>query len=525
MVCTLTQEQLDKLFQKIVKDLLTISEKGEPFNMKKYAQDLYNRVNEKTGNQALAQTYAALVPSKVALARAVSKGVKDLIKPAQVGEIAQLEADFEDFDKVGEYLGLVKQAPVIVTDTSGTAQNEAEIAHEELNPVSPIVKTFSAKPNNLHTTTGNEKDPDMAFSYGFIRHLTEGKKVNSEETGYFLTMMRADEAIRLEDVSRNELRSGVAHVITDADGNILYFDDSYNPTNAGNGRPVFFNVRENEETLQTVEERAKTLGISEKDAREKFKAQKEQTDLQKKYIMSGSGRKIIQTIYQASNGFIPEEFGQSNIVRLKPYVAQLGAVDISVIAVPNQPQKTVVTRGPYSQPITIQALAVESDSQFIEDAIDILLGENVVDMDGEQNDSLKDWREQFRKVFFGNNFRLKVKDGILMLNNAPVTDRETIKQALLFYTKKDGNKARNSFNLYQDYAKGVPSYTRKGDKILLSKDGMTPAQYVNFILERSFTYFQPDENGVFKDVNPYFAYSVSALEFEKLKQIAEAPTA
>jgi len=525
MVCTLTQEQLDKLFQKIVKDLLTISEKGEPFNMKKYAQDLYNRVNEKTGNQALAQTYAALVPSKVALARAVSKGVKDLIKPAQVGEIAQLEADFEDFDKVGEYLGLVKQAPVIVTDTSGTAQNEAEIAHEELNPVSPIVKTFSAKPNNLHTTTGNEKDPDMAFSYGFIRHLTEGKKVNSEETGYFLTMMRADEAIRLEDVSRNELRSGVAHVITDADGNILYFDDSYNPTNAGNGRPVFFNVRENEETLQTVEERAKTLGISEKDAREKFKAQKEQTDLQKKYIMSGSGRKIIQTIYQASNGFIPEEFGQSNIVRLKPYVAQLGAVDISVIAVPNQPQKTVVTRGPYSQPITIQALAVESDSQFIEDAIDILLGENVVDMDGEQNDSLKDWREQFRKVFFGNNFRLKVKDGILMLNNAPVTDRETIKQALLFYTKKDGNKARNSFNLYQDYAKGVPSYTRKGDKILLSKDGMTPAQYVNFILERSFTYFQPDENGVFKDVNPYFAYSVSALEFEKLKQKAEAPTA
>ena len=521
MVCTLTQEQLNMLFQKIVKDLLTSIDEGQPFNIKQYTESIYNRVNEKTGNQALAQTYAALVPSKVALARAVSKEIKKFVPNIQ--EIEQLEADFEDFDKVGEYLGLVKQAPVIVTDTSGTAQNEAEIAHEELNPVSPIVKTFSAKPNNLHTTTGNEKDPDMAFSYGFIRHLTEGKKVNSEETGYFLTMMRADEAIRLEDVSRNELRSGVAHVITDADGNILYFDDSYNPTNAGNGRPVFFNVRENEETLQTVEERAKTLGISEKDAREKFKAQKEQTDLQKKYIMSGSGRKIIQTIYQASNGFIPEEFGQSNIVRLKPYVAQLGAVDISVIAVPNQPQKTVVTRGPYSQPITIQALAVESDPQFIEDAIDILLGENVVDMDGEQNDSLKDWREQFRKVFFGNNFRLKVKDGILMLNNAPVTDRETIKQALLFYTKKDGNKARNSFNLYQDYAKGVPSYTRKGDKILLSKDGMTPAQYVNFILERSFTYFQPDENGVFKDVNPYFAYSVSALEFEKLKQKEQAP--
>ena len=76
MVCTLTQEQLDKLFQKIVKDLLTISEKGEPFNMKKYALDLYNRVNEKTGNQALAQTYVALLPSKISLARAVNKEIK-----------------------------------------------------------------------------------------------------------------------------------------------------------------------------------------------------------------------------------------------------------------------------------------------------------------------------------------------------------------------------------------------------------------------------------------------------------------
>jgi hypothetical protein len=521
MVCTLTPDQLNKLFQKVVKDLLVASEKGKPFNMKEYTLALYNRVNEKTGNQALAQTYAALVPSKVALARAVNKEIKKFVPNIQ--EIEQLETEFEDFDKVGDYLGLAKE-PVVITDTSGTAQNDADINYQELNPVSPIVTTFSARPNNLHTTTGNEKDPDMAFSYGFIRNLTKREKVSSEDTGYYLTMMNASEAIGEEDVSRPELRKGVAHVITDSEGNIIYFDDSYNKTTKENGKPVFFNVRENETTLQSVEERAKTLGISVKEANEKFKAQKEQTDLQKKYVMGSPGRKIIQNIYQASNGFIEVEYGKP--IELKSHVQTLGAVGLSVVDVPGKKQQTVVTRGNYSQPIPIQANPVETDSQFVEDAIDILLGgENVLDQDGEKNDSLKEWREQFRKVFFGNNRSLSVKNGVLMLNNAPVTDRAIIREALKTYETKEGKTARNSFNLFQKYHNGVPSYTRSGDKILLSKDGMSGQQYLNFILERSFTYFQPNENGEFKDINPYFSYSVSALEFEKLKETEEAPIA
>lgn len=119
---TLSQEQSDKFFQKVVKDLLIMIEKGLPFDFKEYAFVLYNRVLEKTGNPARSQTYAALIPSNILSARSASKSIKKLISPEQVATLAQLEADFEDFDKVGEYLGVAKE-PAVVTDTSDTLKN------------------------------------------------------------------------------------------------------------------------------------------------------------------------------------------------------------------------------------------------------------------------------------------------------------------------------------------------------------------------------------------------------------------
>ena len=160
------------------------------------------------------------------------------------------------------------------------------------------------------------------------------------------------------------------------------------------------------------------------------------------------------------------------------------------------------------------------DQDFIEKSMDILMGsDNVEDISGNKGESLIKTRQKFKDVYFGNNTRIKITDdGKLLVEGDPVTSREQLQNALFSYTNAKGIPARNSLNVFQNYAAGVPFYTIKGDKIVLDAKGKSKAEYVNFVLQNSFTGMVPEATGDFVNRHPYFGFKILDSEQDKVSR-------
>ena len=526
MVCVLTQDQLDKLFQKVVKDLLTLSEQGKPFVMKNYILSLYNKVNEKTGNQALAQTYAALVPSKVSLARAVSKTVKDLISPAQVGEIAQVEADFEDFDKVGAYLGVQPKPEIVVSTPEKTEEQTFGF-----KPINGIINKFSGRPNTVWATTGFEENPELAFSFGFTRKLGSQTDTTSESSGYYLTAAKGSSVLRKGvETSDEQILDSVVSVVTDSEGNTLYFDENYNLTAKENGKAVFYIIREENNQLQSIPEIAATKNITEEQAQKLINKEKNYIKLLKSYILSGGTNKIINRISGVSNGFLDIKY--NNPIALKDYASQLSGYSVSVVkettgAITNTRAylKTRNERDPF---IEIKLNKVETLGEFLDDSVKIILGINTTDTSGNKGKAEVALRQKFLKVYYGNSsirinesglvYRVTKEEG--KQKWTPLTTEEEVRDALVSYTNNKGKAVPSSINIYQEYSKGVTSFNKTKDGYELFDDSSAD-KYLNFIIANSFTYSQPNLQGNFNPLHPYLMFEPTLETKDLIKDFKE----
>ena len=511
MVCVLTQEQLDKLFQKVVKDLLTISETGKPFVLKDYILSLYNRVNEKTGNQALAQTYAALIPSKVALARAVSKGVKDLIKPVQVGEIAQLEADFEEFDKVGNYLG-VKVDVLEVEDPP--APNEQKKIDSRYVPVSK----FTGRPNTFFSTTGYEENPDLLFSFGFTRTMGKKDDTSSDTTGYYLTMMLGSKVLRDAETKDESLRGSVVSVITDSEGNPIYFDEKYKITTPEEGKIVFYPVRDNYDQLQSTKEVSYTRGLnSEDEAASLLKKEKRAIDLAKQYILAGGNVKVINRIVSTTNGFLNVDY--NNPVQIKDYLSSFSDHRISIeqekTGNKTQTKAYLKTSNPNDPSVEIRFNKVKDFGEFLDDSVKIILGTNVTDAFGNTGKSSTTLRQAFLRIFYGNNSTLRINEAGKVYSVTKqdgksvwteLTTEDQVREALMFYKNQKGNKTDAAGSIYQEYSKGDLVKYEKTDSGYKLSPTMTAGEYLSYVLNNSYTYSQANQQGTFVPLHPYFVF-------------------
>ena len=326
MVCVLNEAQQKAFLKKVAKDLYSMSQDDKSFNLKDYITSIYNRVKDKTGNEALAQTYAALVPSKIGLSRQFNKDIKKLVPNVQ--ELESVEELLENFDNVSDYLGVaqVKKIEPEVNEVEA-AKNAFDLA----NPSQVTVSTFSAKPNSLFTTTGNEDDPDLVFSYAFLRNfiIKNESNISSDSNGYYITMSSADRVLDEDSVSDKEILLGNINYLSDNEGNPFYFDENFKKTKKGKGKIVFFKVRENESSLQSVEERMKTLNLSEEEVNKTIRVQKKLIKAQKDYISADKKNNfIVNEISFIGKGFILEN--NSTDTNLKDHASFFENATISV---------------------------------------------------------------------------------------------------------------------------------------------------------------------------------------------------
>jgi len=514
MVCVLNDKQQKAFLKKVAKDLYTMSKEGKSFNLKDYITSIYNRVKEKTGNEALAQTYAALVPGQIGLARQFNKDIRKLVSNIQ--QLEETQDLIEDINNVPEYLGVAKVEPVAPKeDPAVIAKNAFDLA----NPVQPTVSTFSAKPNSLFTTTGNEEDQDLAFSYSFLRNfiLKNENAITSESTGYYLTMSTPEKVLDENAVSDKRNLGGYITYISDNEGNPFYFDENFKRTTKENGKLVFFNVRENESTLQTVAERTKTLGIPEEMVAKTLEFQKRLLKAKQNHILENKQQNfVVHEITFIGKGYVQEDSKAQN--NLSDHATFFENATISVEPAKDGKKEKRYFERPNKTRVSFRAKPVQDiDPDFIEKSLDILMGaKNVEDIEGKKDENLIKLRQKFKDVYFGNNPRIKIADnGSVLVEGVPVTSREQLRNSLLTYENNKGVTARNSLNVYQNYAGGVPFYTVKKDKIVLEAKGKSKPDYINFLLQNSFTEMVPDASGDFINKHPYLGFRI--LDSEQVK--------
>jgi len=514
MVCVLNDRKQKAFLKKVAKDLYSMSKEGKSFNLKDYITSIYNRVKEKTGDEALAQTYAALVPGQIGLARQFNKDIRKLVSNIQ--QLEETQDLIEDINNVPEYLGVAKVEPVAPKeDPAVIAKNAFDLA----NPVQPTVSTFSAKPNSLFTTTGNEEDQDLAFSYSFLRNfiLKNENAITSESTGYYLTMSTPEKVLDENAVSDKRNLGGYITYISDNEGNPFYFDENFKRTTKENGKLVFFNVRENESTLQTVAERTKTLGIPEEMVAKTLEFQKRLLKAKQNHILENKQQNfVVHEITFIGKGYVQEDSKAQN--NLSDHATFFENATISVEPAKDGKKEKRYFERPNKTRVSFRAKPVQDvDPDFIEKSLDILMGsKNVEDIEGKKDENLIKLRQKFKDVYFGNNPRIKIADnGSVLVEGVPVTSREQLRNSLLTYENNKGVTARNSLNVYQNYAGGVPFYTVKKDKIVLEAKGKSKPDYINFLLQNSFTEMVPDASGDFINKHPYLGFRI--LDSEQVK--------
>ena len=102
MNCTLTFEQQEIFYRKVLKDLSVIVSDNKDFDIKNYILDFYNLVNDKTNDASLALSYAQLLPDNISTVinddRNISKYLR--AKGISVDALLNLRDSFEDIINV-----------------------------------------------------------------------------------------------------------------------------------------------------------------------------------------------------------------------------------------------------------------------------------------------------------------------------------------------------------------------------------------------------------------------------------------
>lgn len=302
MICALTITQQKQLLAKVYKDLLEKSKSDKEFSLQNYIKEMHDLVLKHTGNKKLALTYSQLVPEYVGLVLMASKDLKKQLreKGLNVEEVEDYIDKYEDFNNVSndmnDELTLEKVEDLKTSLTEDLKQPEElpEVTAETIKQENEeLRKLFLFKAFSLLSTTGqqaivdedgkytNMKDPEKEFYYSFLDKLVNAISTqggNTEEItignhkGFKLKVVNKNQ-IPIEKAAENEQRlvrgqsktkdnkpiseeegrkiyyGGVGAVITDNEGNILYFDNNHNVKSNEDSdvKPIYFNIRTDNE--------------------------------------------------------------------------------------------------------------------------------------------------------------------------------------------------------------------------------------------------------------------------------------
>lgn len=310
MNCVLTTDQQKSLFKKVFVDL---SSTTEPLDIKKYIEDFYDLIVANTNDKALALSYVSLIPQNIRTNIGVNKKLSSQYAD-NFKEIVGLEDSFSNLDSVTDYINGLK------TVEQGVMSLEEEIQKDSLRPeqFAPAVEQIT------EPATEKTVEPVIGLSDLTFENVTSGDTVLSPDKKLYAQVKRqliknvkedgtssleGIGSVKLQVVSTQVLKEkdlypdtqrklqngseeekarinksnedGAVLIVTDLNGNILYFDENGTQANTPEGKPAYFlfrnpqpdaqgNFKLNETDKQAVSQLAKTLNLSEADAKKAY---------------------------------------------------------------------------------------------------------------------------------------------------------------------------------------------------------------------------------------------------------------
>lgn len=497
-------------------------------------------------------------------------------------KLSKLRKNFKDFDNVIEFLkedkGLSKkriqelkelkekEAVSSTTNSSGpiVSLDPENITGEVVYEAQPrtLLSTIT-RPHKFAPTTETQRQEDeneqfyLGLKKQFARLLNKNKDLTLDKatlgghTGFKLTIMSQtnlrDEDLRVShrkrkndktwvdyrwdpeskkditiktplDTRKKQFEAGVSAIITDIEGNILYFkqnaDDTYSVVDKTEGKAIYDNIRKNSKlnnkkdgytTLQTFEEISENTGQSIKLIKKKFKEQKEELDNIVDFIKADKkNNKVIQDIVGVNPGYMlrvnsskrtllndinweesliafdPEFTGSEvfidvhddlydNIRVFSPSISETDYYDI-IIKLASSPRLEVITRRGTKKTLSTSDRIKYLNNYFFDYKIQFLKdnkGKFVVKVDGEIIDSNKEIKKILENVL--EKYTLNINKTLLQKNK--IDNIESIE-----------------------------------DNILTVSYGI---DYTEWIKNNHFTQLKPNSNGVLPILGGYYVYALN----------------
>ncbi len=263
-------DNLNLIVAKIVTERAN-DDKIKTFNTEKFIKYIHDLIEKKTGDKQQAITFARQVPSALQTTMMAFPEVKRSLKDKgyEPGAVDDLVDRFDNsLQDVANFIAELS-APKGVKDLAGQINSITEAERMQPTPApSPAPQVTINKgddfdlPYNPLSTTGNELIPGREWYYGFIKKIgnlivtangitTEGTvrmpdvdggvRLSLVKGGIPLNQLYPDEQTieGIEKITANQYYA----VVTNAQGEYIYFNDAYEPTTEDKGKLVYFPIR------------------------------------------------------------------------------------------------------------------------------------------------------------------------------------------------------------------------------------------------------------------------------------------
>jgi hypothetical protein len=568
-ICNITSKQQEILLKIIAKRVVDLKDKKQPFVLKDYMNSLYKYLNEKVVDKDMMIGYTAFSPTLL-YQLVTQKEYESVLGPASA-EIFDLKKTFASSpSKVFEYFGLDISPQQIISqqlkDNEIIKQQEAleEARMKELTALS-LVYRFSARPDTLNSTTlGNDPDvttPGNAFVVSVLNdYISRYGDYGIEEISgkYALVLVNAKDYLRPQDTVDDSLRTGPILMVSDPNGNILYFNNEkllgegvLEEVPANEGSPIVFRQRRDPDKIQSPEEIAKSAGITTVEAKRIIQSQLEEINKKVYHVLNNKDAKILHRIKWGSTGSLISN--SSNRKALKN--SKLDPDVVRVVPVLSADKKKPVIhlqsshfdevipiRGNYIDNPTMPQLNI--DPALRDALLQVLLGNNITvegaKLDG-NNPSAIAFRSRFINTYLGNNYNItlqpdtgelyitKVEDGkkrtykITKYNpstkqfefiGANYNNNNLLRDISTFTI--GGKEAYQSVNILVDTETNKPlGYTKNSNGTLNIREISNREYKVALINNTNTTVQYNDETGEYERMHPYFKFNVDAEEVSK----------
>lgn len=572
-ICSITNNQQEILLKIIAKKLIDLKSKDQAFDLRKYMESLYGYLSPKIIEKDMLIGYMALSPTLL-YQLVTHKEYESILGPASA-EIFDLKKSFAASpSKVYEYFNLSLSPHQIISEELKNneiikkQQALEEARMKELFELSVAYK-FSARPDSLHSTTlGDDPDVTTAGNSFVVSVLNDYVSrfgdygIDEISNKYALVLVNAKDYLRQQDTVDDTLRSGAVFMVSDPQGNILYFDHKkliydkvIEQVSEKEGSPVVFRPRRSVNKIQSAEEIAKHSGITTVEANRIIQAQLKEVNQKIDYVLNNTDSKILHRIKWGSTGTVIRN-GQ-NRKQLKN--SNLDPDTFRVVAVfkqedgKNKKPTIHLQTSHFDEVIPIRGNYINSASQpnlnispeLRNALLKVLLG-NDITIEGAKldpmNPSVIKYRARFINTYLGNNYNIAIDEKTGELHITKKEDGKSISYKktkydpktgqyvfvgegyninnllsdISTYTTKDGKEADQVINILVDTETTKPLGFNTNSKGEINLKEITNREYKVSLINNSNTEVQfNDETGNFDRMHPYFKFTVASEELGK----------